>query len=349
MRSKVGLSELRRMRSVNKSLDVLKMLETNLVIFKENLKLIAAQTIDRLGAMISDSSKLSVIIHKLELQTPDIDMIVEEDEEYLSDMRSKTQKIERFSDADSGSNRSAFNRAGLGKVRDSMALSANLEEDFSLERIKTKDAHSRSLNEGLSSEPMSKLQFLQERKDSDSRLDDSRSPPYNRSARNYTNQFYFCQFPPASGLSELKKDIIEGKQLQEVNNLLPNKRERSSELEPKKDSTILPEKFLTSRDDKPENPAPPNQSTSADPLPRPKDTFDRSLIKRGAKKPTVTSAKPQPKKNRVSLDFLNMMKAKISRLEGHSQRKDAIRNSVELNCVSENPPEIKAESPKDAK
>lgn len=349
MLSKVSLSELRRMRSVNKSLDVLKMLETNLVIFKENLKLIAAQTIDRLGAMISEPSKLSVIVHKLELQTPDIDMIVEVDEEYLSDMRSKTQKIERFSDADSGSNRSAFNRVCLGKVKESLALSANFDEDFSLERIKAKDAHSRSLNEGLSSDPMSKLQFFQERKDSDSRIEETRSPTFNRSTRNYTNQFYFCQFPPASELSELKKDIIEGKQLQEVNSFPPKKRERSSELEPKKDSTILPDKFLTSREDKPENPTPHLQASSADHVPRPKDSFDRSLIKRGAKKPTVTSVKAQAKKTRVPIDFLNMMKAKITRLEGHSLRRDTIRNSVELNSAAENPPDTKTKSPKNAK
>lgn len=313
------------MRIVNKSLDVHKMLETNMIIFKENLKAIAANCIERIGSMITEPAKLSTLIHRLELQTPDIEVIGEVEEEWASERLSRAAPADRRgSETDS---RSRANRlASSVLARESMALSGNNETELSAEWGQARDLQSRSLVEEASFDPLAKLRSLQEGLPSKS----SRTPNPFRPVKNFTSPVYTDLFPKTqSSALDPRRDAMEPRQKAPGDGTRPEVAERRSELEPKRESVHRVEPGPRSGDAG--GLAPTHRpSPSVEPHTQPADTPDRSHLKsmtKGRRKGGV--AKESSKKPRLPSDFLASMKAKITRLESHAAQKGGSRHSAE--------------------
>lgn len=315
------------MRSTNKALDVHKMLETNVVIFKDNLKAIVSNCIERIGASITEPHKLTALVHKLELQTPDIEVIAELDEEYLSDKFSRTLRMDaRNSDAESGSNRSNMNRLASSLLaRESLAGSGYLDEDVSAEPLKGREFQSKSLSSEKARDP---LAMLRGRAEEFNRRDFA-AHPYNFSGqvKNLANPLFMGLFPkPGADVVTLKRHRAESADSNLFDRSLPAVVEQKSELGLRTKPFVANEVLNASA-----HPAPlsvQRKSPSLDPFARPRDAFDRLNIK------TLTHARRKPaayrdlprRQNKLPFDFLSNMRAKITRLEAHASYPAAPRS-----------------------
>lgn len=338
---------------MSKSLDFTEMLERNVSIFKENLKMIAANCIERIGSSIVEPRKLASILHRLELQTPDIDEVMELDDEYLSSKFSKTRKYDHPSEADSFSHPSAQNLLRLSAVRESMGISGNLEEEFSPElglNIK-KELMSKSLNEDKSADAAKKLRKLQNFSSMVDKGEKSRpfvSP--NRLSGEGTQTYFEFNQTSYPSVSPLVKSLIEQKmtspgveivgeqvkaevasgptgQHQIIRNVFNNKTVEISfnvkSLHENKETSQSPDKS---------GPRSLRESKMSEIHLPPKsfETFDSFSRTERLRRMTLQPVRDKGKKlARLPADIISMMKAKVSRLENHARLRKVGRESVE--------------------
>ena len=329
------------------------MLERNVSIFKENLKMIAANCIERIGSSIIEPKKLASILHKLELQTPDIDEVMELDDEYLSSKFSKTKKYDHPSEADSFSHHSANNILRFSAVRNSMGVSGNMEEDFSPEwgqSIK-KELMSKSLNEERSADAANKLRKLQNFSSMIDRSEKARSfiSP-NRLSSEGTQTYFDFNKTSYPNVPPLVKNMIE----QKMTN--PEAEVIEEQIQPKivsnlseqhhilrsvfNSKTVEISNNLKSLRENKETPQSPEKSgvrslreTKISEIHLPQksfDTYDSISRTERLRRLTLQPIKEKSKKLiRLPADIISMMKAKVTKLENHSRLRKVGRESAD--------------------
>lgn len=82
--------ELQKMKTVHKGLNIIETLKTNLLVFKENFKIIVTASLDRLYAKLVEPSQLEMITNRIKYQKGDtiIELL---DESYFSEQKSKLE------------------------------------------------------------------------------------------------------------------------------------------------------------------------------------------------------------------------------------------------------------------
>lgn len=328
------------------------MLERNVSIFKDNLKMIAANCIEKIGSSIIEPKKLASILHKLELQTPGIDEVIELDDEYLSSMFSKTKKYDHPSEADSFSHHSANNMLRISAIRESMGVSGNLEEEYSPEwelSIK-KELMSKSLNEERSADAANKLRKLQNFSSMIDRSEKTRSFVSSNRLNGEETQTYFdfnkTTYP---NVPPLVKNMIEQKMTNPEAELIEEQIHPKIVSRPTQQLHILSSVFNSKpveisynlkllRENK-EAPQSPEKSgirslreTKISEIhlpPKSFDTYDSFSRTERLRRLTLQPIKEKSKKLiRLPADIISMMKAKVSKLETHSRlRKVGIKSA----------------------